>query len=120
MAGTLPLSQTRRVGDLVFTSGQVGTDPTTGSVVKDDVVAQTRQVLENLRSVLAAVDLQLSDVVKTTVFLTRPQDFDKFNAVYREFFAEPFPARSTVSVELVSPDLLIEIEAVAQISGGAR
>lgn len=120
MAGILPLSQTRRVGNLVFSSGQVGVDPETGLVAKGDVVAQTRQVLENLRAAFAAVDLRLSDVVKTTVFLARPQDFEKFNSVYREFFAEPFPARSTVSVALVSPDLLIEIEAVAQISGDER
>ncbi|MGB3391215.1 MAG: Rid family detoxifying hydrolase [Pseudaminobacter sp.] len=120
MGSSLPLSQTRRVGNLVFTSGQVGVNPATGKVAEGDIAAQTRQVLENLRSVLSAVDLTLDDVVKTTVFLVRAQDFDEFNSVYREFFSEPLPARSTVSVELVSPELLIEIEAVAQVAGGEK
>lgn len=79
MASSLPLSPVHRIGDLVFTSGRVGTDPRTGSIA---------------------------------AFLFRPQCFETFTSVYREFFAEPFPARSTVSVELGSP----EIEAIAHVA----
>jgi 2-iminobutanoate/2-iminopropanoate deaminase len=113
--GQLPLSPTRRVGNLVYVSGQVATDPRTGSVVAGGIAEQTRQVIRNVRDALAAHGLGLSNVVKTTVFLVSPRDFDAFNAVYREFFSAPFPARSTISVALVSPDLQIEIEAIAEI-----
>lgn len=107
------LSLTRRAGDLVFVSGQIATDPATGRLVEGGLAAQTRQVIENIRRNLASVGLGLNDVVKTTVFLAKPQDFAEFNSVYREFFSEPYPTRSTVAVTLVSPDMLIEIEAIA-------
>ena len=93
-----PYSQAIRVGDFVFTAGQVALDPAGGELVGDDVAAQTEQVIRNLRAVLAAAGTDLAHVVKTTVFLQSMGDFAAMNAVYARHFPEPFPARSTVEV----------------------
>lgn len=111
---TLPFSPGLIAGPFVFISGQVGVDPATGRLAGPDVQAQTRQTLENVRTLLAQAGLTLADVVKTTVFLTRIEDFAAMNAVYREFFSEPLPTRSTVGVAaLARPELVVEIEAIA-------
>jgi 2-iminobutanoate/2-iminopropanoate deaminase len=99
-------------GDLVFTAGQVGFDPD-GALVPGGVEAQTRQALENVRTALGAAGCELSDVVKVTVFLADLASFDVYNSVYREYFAEPFPARTTVGAMLPG-GIVIEIEAVAR------
>ena len=99
-------------GDHVFTAGQVAFDAT-GAVVAEDMDAQTRQVLRNVQSCLAAAGCTLEDVVKVNAYLADLGDFDAYNSVYREFFSEPFPARTTVQAGL-PPGLLVEIEAVAR------
>jgi len=99
-------------GDHVFTAGQVAFDAT-GAVVAEDMDAQTRQALRNVRSCLAAAGCTLEDVVKVNAYLADLGDFDAYNSVYREFFSEPFPARTTVQAGL-PPGLLVEIEAVAR------
>ena len=99
-------------GDHVFTAGQVAFDAT-GAVVAEDRDAQTRQALRNVRSCLAAAGCTLEDVVKVNAYLADLGDFDAYNSVYREFFSEPFPARTTVQAGL-PPGLLVEIEAVAR------
>jgi 2-iminobutanoate/2-iminopropanoate deaminase len=99
-------------GDHVFTAGQVAFDAT-GAVVAEDMDAQTRQALRNVRSCLAAAGCTLEDVVKVNAYLADLGDFDAYNTVYREFFSEPFPARTTVQAGL-PPGLLVEIEAVAR------
>lgn len=111
-----PYAQAVRVGDLVYTSGQVALDPATGNLVDGDVTAQTERVCENLRAVLNAVDLTLTDVIKTTVFLKDMNDFGAMNAVYARCFApENYvpPARSTVQVARLPKDALVEIECIA-------
>lgn len=114
---TLPLSPLTRIGDTLYTAGQVGVDPATGQA-PEGVTAQTRQCLHNLRAVLALAGADLGDVVKTTVFLTDMADFAAFNAAYREFFPSDPPARSTVGVAaLARPQLVVEIEAVAVAPG---
>ena len=114
----LPLSPLTRLGDTLYTAGQVGVDPATGTV-PDGVRAQTRQVLLNLRAVLAMAGADLSDVVKTTVFLTDMADFAEFNDAYREFFETDPPSRSTVGVAaLARPELIVEIEAIAVVPEG--
>ncbi len=114
----LPLSPLTRLGDALYSAGQVGVDPET-RVVPDGVRAQTRQVLLNLRTVLATAGADLSDVVKTTVFLTDMADFAEFNEAYREFFPVDPPARSTVGVAaLARPELIVEIEAIAVVQEG--
>jgi len=110
-----PYSQAIQSGDWVFTAGQIGLDPATGTLVGEDVATQTRQVLANLTAVLAAAGASLAGVVKTTVFLVDMGDFAAMNAVYAEHFPEAPPARSTVAVAALPLGARVEIEAVARI-----
>lgn len=110
----IPLSPGMVAGPFVFTSGQIGVDPATGRVAEGGIEAQTKQVLKNVADVLNAAGLGMEHVVKTTVFLTRAEDFASMNSIYRDHFSEPFPTRSTIVVAaLVRPELVVEIEAVA-------
>lgn len=106
------LSQTMDAGALVFVSGQLALD-SAGQIQGEDVATQTRKTLDNLKSRLAACDLTLADIVKTTVFLTRADDFVAFNNAYAEVFGDHRPTRSTVVVALALPTALVEIEAIA-------
>ncbi|HLI77696.1 MAG TPA: RidA family protein [Acidobacteriaceae bacterium] len=111
-----PYAQAVRVGDLVYTSGQVALDPATGNLIEGGVTEQTERVCENLRAVLNAVDLTLTDVIKTTVFLQNMDDFGAMNEVYARHFApESYvpPARSTVQVARLPKNALVEIECIA-------
>lgn len=110
-----PYSQAIRVGDFIFCAGQAGLEPATGVLVKGGIEAETRRVLQNLAAVLQAAGSSLSRVVKTTVFLTNMDDFQKMNAVYAEFFPANPPARSTVQVSRLPKDACVEIEVVATI-----
>ena len=107
-----PYSQAITLGDLVFCSGQIPLTPV-GALVEGDITAQTRQVLENLKAVLAAAGSSLDRVVKTTVFLADMGDFAAMNAVYGEYFTGAPPARSTVQVARLPRDVRVEIEAIA-------
>lgn len=107
----VPLSPAVRAGDFVYVSGQVPVGPD-GKVVEAEIGAQTRQVMENISSVLAMADCSLSDVVKTTVWLKHAEDFPGFNAAYAPYFPKDPPARSTAESRLMI-DILVEIEAVA-------
>jgi 2-iminobutanoate/2-iminopropanoate deaminase len=108
-----PYSQAIDTGSLLFCAGQVGIDPATGQMVEGGVEAQTERALTNLGNVLAAAGLGFGDVVKTLCFLTDMADFQAFNAVYARFFAEPYPARSTVAVKAMAGAFVVEIEAIA-------
>jgi 2-iminobutanoate/2-iminopropanoate deaminase len=99
-------------GDHAFTAGQVAFDAS-GDLVAGGMDAQTRQALENVKACLDAAGCGLADVVKVNAYLADLADFDAYNAVYREYFAEPYPARTTVQAGL-PPGLLVEIEAVAR------
>jgi 2-iminobutanoate/2-iminopropanoate deaminase len=110
-----PYAQGIRVGDFLFTSGQIGLDPASGELAGEDVGAQTRQALANLQAVLLAGGASLAAVVKTTVFLQDMQDFAAMNAVYAEAFAASTPARSTVQVAGLPRAARVEVEAVAYI-----
>ena len=110
------LSQARRSGALIFTSGTVpmlpGQKHTTGS----NITEQTRLSLQNLSCVLEAAGARLDNVIKVTVYLTDMKDYSAMNAVYKQFFKPPMPARTCVGVkELALPQMRIEIEAVAEI-----
>ena len=109
-----PYSQAVWAGDLLFTSGQIPIDPTTGEVVEGGVEAQAGQALKNLQAVLEAAGLTLGQVVKATVFIKDMNDFPKINAVYFSYFATPCPARSCVEVARLPKDVLVEIEAIAK------
>lgn len=111
-----PYSQAVRVGDLVYTAGQIPLVPETGKLVEGDVKAQTRQVIQNLSHVLAAAGSSLDQVVKTTIFLADLADFAAVNEVYGTFFKNEPPARSTVQVAALPLAARIEIEVVAIVS----
>ena len=110
-----PYSQAIQVGNLVYTSGQIPIDPATGTFIEGGIKEQTRQSLTNVRAILEEAGLSMANVVKTTVFIADMADFADMNAVYAEFFAEPYPARSAVAVKSLPKGALVEIEVVATI-----
>ncbi|MBN1177941.1 MAG: RidA family protein [Anaerolineae bacterium] len=110
-----PYSQGVRIGNLVFTAGQLGIDPATKTFVGEDIESQTRQALENVRAVLEAGGSCLSHVVKNTVFLQDMGEFSRMNAVYAEFFPENPPARSAVQVAALPLGGRVEIESIAEV-----
>jgi 2-iminobutanoate/2-iminopropanoate deaminase len=108
-----PYSAALRAGQLLFVSGQVPLDPDTGVMIDGDIGHQTRQVLRNITALLEAGGLTLNHVVRTTVFLADMNDFGPMNEVYRSFFSEPYPARSTVQAARLPRDARIEIDVIA-------
>jgi 2-iminobutanoate/2-iminopropanoate deaminase len=109
-----PYSQGIRIGNLIFTSGQIPLDPASGAI-GEGIERQTRQTLENVSAVLAAAGAGLEDVVKTTVYIRDMRDFAAINDVYSGYFCEPYPSRSCVEVSRLPKDALIEIEAIAEV-----
>jgi len=114
-----PYSQAVGIGELVFLSGQIPLDPTTGELVGEDVELQCRQCLTNLGAVLEAAGLGFDDVVRTTIFLADMADFQAVNAIYAEHFGDARPARSTVQVAALPRRARVEIDAIA-VSPGAE
>lgn len=111
-----PYSQAIRTGNTLYTSGQIPIDPATGNLVAGGITEQTTRALDNLKAVLAAANLSLADVIKTTVFLKDLADFAAMNAIYATYFAPEgviAPARSTVQVAALPKDSLVEIECIA-------
>ena len=108
-----PYSQAIEAGGMVFVSGQLPIDPTTGEFAEGGVKELTRQSLTNMQNILAEVGLTLDNVVKTTVFLADMSDFADMNEVYAEFFSAPYPARSAVAVKTLPKGALVEIECIA-------
>ncbi len=111
-----PYNQAIRYGNVVYTSGQVALDPTSGQLVGDDVQTQTRRVFQNLQAVLSSAGTSLNSVVKTTVFLASMSDFQAMNAVYAEYFQDTKPARSTIAVAELPRKALVEIECIAIVA----
>lgn len=109
-----PYSQAIRVGNIVYTSGQIPLDPATGAFVEGGIKEQTRQALTNIKAILEEAGTSMGKVVKTTVFMANMDDFADMNAVYAEFFTEPYPARSAVAVKTLPKGALIEIEVIAE------
>jgi 2-iminobutanoate/2-iminopropanoate deaminase len=110
-----PYAQGVRVGNLLFTAGQIPLDPATMKLVEGDVAVQTGRVLANLEAILRGAGATLADVVKTTVFLADMKDFAAMNEVYASRFGAHRPARSTVQVAALPAGARIEIEAVAAL-----
>ena len=108
-----PYSQAIESNGMVFVSGQLPIDPETGVFASSDIMGQTRQSLTNVRNILESEGLYLSNVVKTTVFLSDMNNFAAMNEVYSSFFSSPFPARSAVAVKTLPKDALVEIECIA-------
>lgn len=109
-----PYSQAVRVGNFLFTSGQIPIDPATGEIVEGGIEAQTERICKNLKAVLEAAGTGLEKVVKTTCFLADMGDFAAFNAVYAQYFTEK-PARSCVAVKTLPKNVLAEVECIAEL-----
>ena len=110
-----PYSQAVKTGGMVFCSGQIPIDVTTGEFVSGDVAEQTEQVLKNLSAVLEAAGTSLNDVVKTTVFLADMNDFTAMNEVYGKYFSENKPARATVQAAGLPRGARVEIDCIAVV-----
>jgi 2-iminobutanoate/2-iminopropanoate deaminase len=111
-------SQGLRSGGFLFTQGVNGYSPETGAVVGTTIEEQTAQAMENIKDILAAAGLEMSDIVKTTVHLSHMRrDFLGFEQEYRKWFDEPYPARTTVNSGLWKENYLVEIDAVAYAGG---
>ena len=108
-----PYSQAIEANGMVFASGQIPIDPSTGNIVEGGIEQQTHQSLRNVKAVLEAAGTNLAHVVKTTVFLSSITDFANMNEVYAQYFSQPFPARSAVAVKDLPKGALVEIEVVA-------
>lgn len=109
-----PYSQAIDCGDTVYCSGQIPLDPQTGAIVEGGLEAQVHQMFRNVQAVLAEAGLSLQNVVKTTVFMTDLGQFAALNAIYAEYFAEPYPARSCVEVSALPKGVLVECEVIAR------
>ena len=109
-----PYSQAQIVGNLVFCSGQIPVIPETGALAQG-LEAQANQVFKNIAALLTAAGSDISKVVKTTVFIKNMDDFAAINAIYAQYFTEPFPARSCVEVARLPKDVLLECEDIAEL-----
>ena len=109
-----PYSQAQIVGNMVYTSGQIPIDPATGAIV-EGLEAQAHQVFKNIAALLEAAGSSISKVVKTTVFIKNMDDFAAINAVYGQYFTQPYPARSCVEVARLPKDVLLECETIAEL-----
>lgn len=110
-----PYSQGVKIGNLFFTSGQMAIDPKTGEFIGEDIQAETKQTLDNIKAILEAANTNLENVIKTTVFIKDMNDFVKINEIYGQYFTENQPARSCVEVARLPKDANIEIEVIAVI-----
>ena len=110
-----PYSQAVRIGSLLFVSGQIPLDPSTGDLVEGDIALQTHQVMKNLSAILDAAGYKFSDVVRTSVFLIDLEDFSTVNEVYATYLPLPAPARSTVQVSGLPKRARIEIDLIAAL-----
>jgi 2-iminobutanoate/2-iminopropanoate deaminase len=110
-----PYSPGIRAGNLLFLSGQVGFDPSTGALVEGDITAQTDQVMRNIGALLKAAGADFTHVVRTTVFLADMNEFAAMNAVYGRYVVDPPPARSTVQVAALPRNARVEIDAIAVV-----
>ncbi len=108
-----PYSQAIATNDLVFVSGQLGIDASTGEFKGTDIYSQTTQSMENIKAILKEAGLGMDSVVKTTILLKSLDDFAVVNEIYGSYFKEPYPARATFQVAKLPKDALVEIEAIA-------
>jgi 2-iminobutanoate/2-iminopropanoate deaminase len=108
-----PYSQGVKAGNFLFVAGQGGADPKTGQIAGEEIETQTRQTLANIKGIVEASGFSMRDVVKISIFLKNMDDFKKVNEVYKTFFPEDPPARTTVEAKLPAQGMLIEIDAIA-------
>ncbi len=109
-----PYSQAIKMGNVLFTSGQIPVNPENGEI-PEGVEAQATQAMTNLKNLIEASGASMDNVVKTTVFIKNMEDFAKINSIYAEFFTKPYPARSCVEVARLPKDVLLEVEAIVEM-----
>ena len=109
-----PYSQAVKLGNLVFTSGQIAIDPKTNQLVQGDIAAQIRQILDNVKNLLAAAGTSLDSAIKVNVYLKDINDFQKMNEVYAQYFTNK-PARATIQAAALPKNALIEIDVIAEV-----
>ena len=110
-----PYSQAIRAGSLVFVSGQIPLDPSTGAMIEGDIAAQTHRVFANIKAILEAAGASFDHVVRTTVYLADMNDFGTVNEVYGTYFSSPAPARATVQAARLPKDAKVEIDVIASL-----
>ena len=110
-----PYSQAIKSGNFIFASGQIPLDPVSGSMVENNIQAQTERVMENIKGLLESQNLTFANVIKTTCFLSDMANFAAFNEIYAKYFTENPPARSTVAIKALPKDALVEVEIIAVI-----
>ena len=108
-----PYNQAVKAGSMLFVSGQIALNADTGQLVKDDIIAETHQVMQNLRNILTEAGMDFSDVVKSTIFIMDMNDFSQINEVYGKYFTGYFPARETVQVAALPKGVNVEISVIA-------
>ena len=108
-----PYSQAIRIGDFLYTSGQISLDPETMKMITGDIEVETEKVLKNIEAILKADGLELNNIIKTTVYLTDLSEFTRMNKVYEKFFSETKPARACVQVTALPKGAKVEIDAIA-------
>jgi 2-iminobutanoate/2-iminopropanoate deaminase len=108
-----PYNQAIKAGSMLFVSGQIALNPDTNELVKSDIISETHQVMQNLKSILAAAGMDFSDVVKATIFITDMNAFSQINEVYGKYFTGNFPARETVQVAALPKNVNVEISVIA-------
>jgi 2-iminobutanoate/2-iminopropanoate deaminase len=108
-----PYSQGIKAGNMLFVSGQGSIDPKTGKMLGEDIETQTRQTMQNIKAIVEASGFSMSDLVKVSIYLKNASDFQKMNEIYRTFFSQNPPTRTTVQTGFVNPSMLIEIDAIA-------
>ncbi len=108
-----PYSQAVAVGNLIFVSGQIAIDPAGGAMVNSSIVRETHQVMQNIKSILEKAGLDMSHIVKATIFLTNMEDFAEVNSVYSSYFQGQYPARETVEVAGLPKNAHVEISVIA-------
>ncbi len=109
-----PYSQGIMVDGLLFVSGQIPIDPATGYVVDDNADIQTKQVMENIMAVLKEAQMDMSNIIKATIYLADMDDFSDVNKVYQSYLSEPYPARATIEVSRLPKGVDVEIEVIAK------
>jgi len=111
-----PYSQAVQCGNILFVSGQIALDPSSGQLITSSISAQTIRIMQNIEAILLAAGLNFSNIVKTTIFLTSMSDLDEVNKVYGSYFKDNFPARETVAVAGLPKGVNVEISVTAEVS----
>ena len=111
-----PYSQAVKSGNFIFISGQIPLDPISGNMEENDIRIQTQRVMENIKGILESENLNMTNIIKTTCFLTDMSNFASFNEIYANYFSNNPPARSTVAINSLPKDALVEIEVIAVIN----